>query len=103
MQKTFKTIIGYIYTKTNSPCDNSVKWEQDKRILQRPIVYWIDQNEEIQEIRIGTETGGRFEIDVPKWLDRIYVQNEGFEPEEIMLNDKKFFLVHLKKEKFLYN
>lgn len=79
-------VIGYVFCKKTN------------RVLHNPILYWFNRDGGIQEKIIGTETEGKFEIEVPEYVQKLYVGNRGYSIREIRLAPlMNKLLVYLKK------
>ncbi len=69
-----RKIAGYVFCKITS------------RVLHNPIIYWFDQHGRIEEKIMGTQSEGRFEVDLPTYVDKLYVANRGYSVREIHLS-----------------
>ncbi|NJO01650.1 MAG: hypothetical protein HC880_08120 [Bacteroidia bacterium] len=81
-----RTITGYVFCKKTN------------RMLLNPILYWFDQQGSIQEKIFGTESEGKFDIDIPPYVEKLYVANKGYSIREIVLRPTMDqIIVHLSK------
>lgn len=82
-----RKISGYVFCKLTS------------RVLHNPIVYWFEKDGHIQEKVMGTQSEGKFEVDIPEALDKLYVANRGYSVREIKLSPHtQKVLVYLSKD-----
>ena len=81
-----RKVIGYVMCRTTN------------RLLHNPILYWFSHDGLIQEKIFGTESEGKFEIDVPEYVEKVYVANRGYSVREIKINNvNNQVLVYLNK------
>ena len=69
-----KKVKGYVCCKST------------ERPLYFPEIIWVDDEEEIQSEKFQSTSGGFFEIDVPEYVNTIYVRNRGYSSEEYKIN-----------------
>ena len=81
-----RKIKGYVFCKRTN------------RVLHNPIVYWFGEDGSIEEKIFGTKSEGRFEIDLPPFVKKLYVGNRGYSVREILLKpNMDNIIVHLNK------
>ncbi|MDX2301153.1 MAG: hypothetical protein NW226_00075 [Microscillaceae bacterium] len=81
-----KKISGYVFCKKTN------------RVLHNPIVYWFGEDGNIHEKIFGTKSEGRFDIELPEGVKKLYVGNRGYSVREILLKPTMDnIIVHLNK------
>ncbi len=69
-----------------------------KRGLSNPVLYWFGQDGNLVESVLPKQQEGRFEIEVPKEVRKIYIVNQGYSSQEISLGSiSNQVLVYLHK------
>lgn len=70
-----------------------------ERPLYFPIINWINSDGEVIEESFQSESEGFFQIEVPNYVDTIYVRNKGYHSEsfQLMKTGKTSIIVKLVK------
>ncbi|MEO1652485.1 MAG: hypothetical protein AAFU64_02975, partial [Bacteroidota bacterium] len=81
-----RKIVGYVLCK------------RTHRVLHNPILYWFGATGDIMEKVMGTKSEGKFEIELPFDVEKLYVANRGYSIREIILKPNlENLIVYLNK------
>lgn len=81
-----KKVTGYVFCKRTN------------RMIPDSVLYWFDKSGDIRELVVNNDSDGKFEVDLPEYVDKLYISSHGYMTREVKLRSSTDqILVHVNR------